>query len=73
MFQEKLKRLNTIELYESSFSQRMFTFLSSYQDREIPDVSEVAQKFNIPVSALKNAYSKKDSTIGQYAILSGKK
>ena len=53
MFQEKLERLNTIELYESSFSQRMFTFLSSCQDNIIPDVSMVAQEFNISISALK--------------------
>lgn len=53
MLQRKIDRLHNIELSDTAFSQKVFSYISLDDADDIPDVTRVAQQFNISVSTLK--------------------
>jgi AraC-like DNA-binding protein len=53
MLQRKIDRLHNIELSDTAFSQKVFCYISLDGTHNIPDIANVAQQFNISVSALK--------------------
>jgi AraC-like DNA-binding protein len=53
MFQRKIERLHNVELSDTTFSQKVFSYIYLDEDSDIPDVASVAQQFNISVSTLK--------------------
>jgi len=53
MMLRKIERWKKEFVIQSSFSQRVISYISSQKEEKIPDISSAASKFNISVSTLK--------------------